>query len=463
MSLFKKQLLLLLLNTLLVCCSQHQPVKSQNIDATKQENLKLFLIFFENASPEEQKESIQKIKNNWKEGYSALIIEILYYTSNPVLALDLVDILKDKTGQDFGFDFQTWYFWLWNEQEAKIEDYADFKAEIYKSIDPKFEKYFKGRNEQTLIRLDEVRWGGVVQDGIPPLRNPKMVSAEEANYLKNNNIIFGIEVNGDIRAYPKRILAWHEMFVDEVGETPVAGVYCTLCGAMILYKTTLNDVNHELGTSGFLYRSNKLMYDQKTQSLWNTLQGRPVIGELIHQEIKLEQLSVVTTTWGEWKKRHPETLVLALETGYNRNYDEGFAYKDYFATDELMFNTPFQDNRLKNKQEVLALHLEKFPDEQLAIDTKFLKKNPIYYDKIGDLEFVVLTDKSGANRVYESKGITFQSFDKETSLVDEQGMSWELQETQLISEDGQILQALPYHRSFWFGWLATYPDTRLVK
>ena len=74
--------------------------------------------------------------------------------------------------------------------------------------------------------------------------------------------MFGLAVNGDVRAYPRRILGWHEMFVDEVGGVPVAGVYCTLCGTMILYKTEVEGVNHELGTSGFLYRSNKLMYDQ---------------------------------------------------------------------------------------------------------------------------------------------------------------------------------------------------------
>ena len=90
----------------------------------------------------------------------------------------------------------------------------------------------------------------------------------------------GISLGDDVRAYPKRILAWHEMFVDTVGGISVAGVYCTLCGTMILYETTRNGVDHELGTSGFLFRSNKLMYDRATQSLWNTLWGKPVIGPL---------------------------------------------------------------------------------------------------------------------------------------------------------------------------------------
>ena len=78
-----------------------------------------------------------------------------------------------------------------------------------------------------------------------------MIPAEQANYLEDDNIVFGIAVNGDIRAYPKRILAWHEMFVDNVGGINVAGVYCTLCGTVILYETEFNGTNHALGTSGF--------------------------------------------------------------------------------------------------------------------------------------------------------------------------------------------------------------------
>ena len=193
-----------------------------------------------------------------------------------------------------------------------------------------------------------------------------MIPAGEAEYLRDSNVVFGLEVEGDARAYPKRILAWHEMFVDEVGGVPVAGVYCTLCGSMILYETVHDGVAYELGTSGFLYRSNKLMYDRATQSLWNTIWGRPVIGPLADRAIELKRRSVVTTTWGEWKRRHPETTVLSLETGHRRDYSEGAAYREYFATDELMFNVPQLDRRLRNKDEVLALVFSEYPDQPLG-------------------------------------------------------------------------------------------------
>ena len=82
------------------------------------------------------------------------------------------------------------------------------------------------------------------------------------------------------------------------------------------------------------------MYDQATQSLWSTLLGEPVIGPLVGQCIELKWRSVVTTTWGEWRRRHPDTKVLSLDTGFDRDYGEGVAYQEYFATDQLMFKSP---------------------------------------------------------------------------------------------------------------------------
>ena len=292
--------------------------------------------------------SMAYIDKNWNDSFEIMLLESIFFTQNKAISNKLVNLLERKTQKAFNFDFDQWYQWIWNKTATYNTAYFEFKARLYGQIDPKFYKYFSGRANRSTIRLDEVIWGGVLQDGIPPLRRPKMIAVNEANYLSDRNIVFGIEVNGDARAYPKRILAWHEMFVDTVGDVSVAGVYCTLCGTVILYKTQQGDTSHALGTSGFLYRSNKLMYDKATQSLWSTLEGEPVLGPLVGKGVKLDFLSVVTTTWGEWKKRHPETTVLSLDTGHRRNYGEGVAYQQYFATDELMFGIPRIDYRLKS-------------------------------------------------------------------------------------------------------------------
>ena len=239
-------------------------------------------------------------------------------------------------------------------------------------------------------------------------------------------------------------------------------MYCTLCGAVILYKTHHDGVRHELGTSGFLYRSNKMMYDKATQSLWSTTWGRPTVGPLVGKGIELERSYVVTSTWGEWKRRHPDTTVLSLRTGFRRNYDEGFAYRDYFATDELMFTIPSTDDRLANKAEILALQFPDVTQDRLAISADYLSDKPIYSDKLGAQKFVIFTDPSGANRVYESLDVEFVSYDGDNKINDADGRSWTLTESKITRDDGKSHARLPAHRAFWFGWQAVHQDTRLV-
>lgn len=405
--------------------------------------------------------ALKKIEADWQSGFTIMVVEVMALLRDKEGVARLVDLLEENTGQKFGFDIQGWRTWLWNQPENDYAHYAQFKSELYRLIDPRFGGYFNNKRDKT-IRLDEVVWGGVRQDGIPPLRQPKMVFADEADYLDDNNVVFAIEVNGDARAYPKRIMAWHEMFVDEVGGKNVAGVYCTLCGSMILYNTEVDGKNIEIGTSGFLYRSNKLMYDKKTQSLWNTLWGTPVIGPLVDKGIEFERLSIVTTTWKEWKRRHPQTKVLSLDTGHDRDYGEGVAYKEYFATDNLMFGVPTVDGRLKNKSEVLGLLFAEGPDKPLAISADYLAKHPVYHSRLAGTDFVVFTDSSGANRVYDTQGVRFKSWDQNNMAIDASGKKWRVSESRLEANDGKKLFRLPAHRAFWFGWFSAYSHTQLV-
>ncbi len=409
------------------------------------------------------KKAITYIDKNWDDTYEIMLIESVYFSQSRAVSGKLLRLLERKTSKQFGYDFDKWFRWIWNKKPVYSKEYFEFKAKIHQVIDTRFYRYFSERAEQSTIRLDEVRWGGVLQDGIPPLRNPKMLEADDASYLKDTDVVFGIEVNGDARAYPKRILAWHEMFTDTVGGEPVAGVYCTLCGTVILYKTSHEGRQYQLGTSGFLYRSNKLMYDKKTQSLWSTLEGEPVIGPLVGKGIQLDYLSVVTTNWGEWKKRHPKTTVLSLDTGHRRDYGEGVAYKAYFATDELMFGVPQTDNNLKNKDEILAIRIPEKTTENLAISSRFLRKNTVFSSAVGPVRFTVFTDRSGAHRVFETGDIKFTGYDGKSTATDEKGQHWTISENVLATNSGQSLRRIATHNAFWFGYKAAFPQLRLIK
>ena len=353
---------------------------------------------------------------------------------------------------------------MWALPYAPHPDYSVFKAELYARIDPRFRAFFPPRVKAD-IRLDEIDWGGVSVNGIPPLRSPKTIPAAQAGWLRDGHLVFGILVNGVARAYPKRILAWHEMAIDRLGGIDLTIVYCTLCGTVIPYESGAGGRHFTFGTSGLLYRSNKLMFDEETRSLWSALEGMPVAGPLTGSGLRLPFHSVVTTTWGEWRRDHPSTTVLSLETGYERNYAEGVAYRDYFATDRLMFEVPTSDTRLKNKAEVLVLRSEILGKNArpVAIAVERLRREPIYAFDAAGRRFVVVTSPGGANVVYERGTHSFAPQRADAGIRDTDGRRWRTLPDALVSETGARLARVPAHRAFWFGWIAQHPETVLFK
>ena len=238
---------------------------------------------------------------------------------------------------------------LWQEAHPEIEPHKSYrliKLEVFRLIDPDFLRFLgeeRSDPDEMDIRLEEITWGGVAADGIPSLDSPTMIPAEAADYLLETDLVFGIEINGDARAYPLRIMGWHEMFNDVIGGVPVALAYCTLCGSGILFETTVEGREMPLvfGSSGFLYRSNKLMFDRETDSLWNQFTGRPVTGPLRDSGIALKIRPVAITSWAHWRETQSRiATVLSLETGYRRNYGSGVVYQDYFASPGIDVSRP---------------------------------------------------------------------------------------------------------------------------
>jgi hypothetical protein len=212
------------------------------------------------------------------------------------------------------------------------------------------------------------------------------------------------------------------------------------------------------------------MFDHESLTLWSALSGRPVIGPLAGQPLELTAYPVVTTSWREWRSAHPETSVLSLDTGHERDYAEGAAYRDYFGTDRLMFEVPRSDKRLKNKAEVLALLLRPAGDatsepRALALSAEFLRKHPVHPLSFAGHELLVVTSPDGANRVYRSGALRFARARADGLLEDAAGGLWRAQEEALTPEAGGSapLPRVAASRAFWFGWYAQFPDTELVK
>jgi hypothetical protein len=379
----------------------------------------------------------------------------------------LVAFLEKQTGHRFGDDLTAWRNWMWKLPYHPHPEYAAFKALVYGQIDPRMRAFFPP-GVQASIRLDEIDWGGVLVNGIPPLRDPKILSVADATYLKDSNVVFGLVANGEARAYPKRILAWHEMATDRVGGVDLTIVYCTLCGTVIPFESRVNGRSLHFGTSGLLYRSNKLMFDEETSSLWSTFEGVPVVGSLVGSGVRLQSHAVVTTTWKEWRTEHPDTRVLSLDTGYTRDYSEGAAYRDYFSTDRLMFHVSKIDARLRNKAEVLVMQLgdETTPGRRVpvAIDTQFLRKHRVYTFTVAHERFVAVTTESGANRVFRVEE-TFPEQAVGPTILDNNGGAWRVTESGLVlARDSTTRRPrVAAQRAFWFGWYAQFPETILIK
>ena len=416
-------------------------------------------------------DALREIAVGWKDSYASLVWDLAWLSRPPSRGFQrffsLVGFLGEQTGQGFGADLDRWREWIWDQPYEPHPDYVYLKGQWYGQIDPRFRDFFP-RGVTSRIRLDEIDWGGVTVNGIPPLYFPSTNSAVEADYLADDDIVFGIALNGDARAYPKRILAWHEMAVDELGGTELTIVYCTLCGTVIPFESEIQGRHFTFGTSGLLYRSNKLMFDEETNSLWNTFEGEPVIGSLAETGLRLTTRAVVTTTWGEWRRAHRSTTVLSLDTGYNRDYSEGAAYRGYFGTDDLMFPVNASDTRLANKEEVVTLRLRDTAQQDqwtaVAITAKFLQDRPLYQQRIGEYELVIVTSDGGANRVYNAVDTKFVRKTEGAQLVDSEGRRWQIEEAALVLENNSSIQRarVPAQRAFWFGWHAQFPDTVLI-
>lgn len=380
----------------------------------------------------------------------------------------LIKFLETQTGKRFDDHLNGWRQWMWSLAYAPHPDYARFKGAVYGQIDPRMQRFFPPQAKAT-IRLDEVDWGGVPVNGIPPLRYPKVLKAADATFLRDGNLVFGVVVNGEPRAYPKRILAWHEMAIDRLGGTEITVVYCTLCGTVIPYDSVVDGTLRRFGTSGLLYRSNKLMFDEETMSLWSTLEGKPVVGALADTGLQMTSHAAVTTTWGEWRSEHPDTTVLSLDTGHKRDYREGAAYRDYFSNDRLYFQVPTSDKRLKNKAEVLVLTVKApigGPTQPVAIVADFLKRTPVFHFEAAGRRLLAVTSKAGANRVYDLRGhdVVFQSKAPTGGpLIDTEGRRWVQSEAALTLEGEAVaLPRVVAQRAFWFGWYAQFPETLLL-
>lgn len=364
-----------------------------------------------------------------------------YYPLGDPFAETVREALAVLTGVEF-----PWQYWVTATDQLIAWDlpappgYVAWKRIPLERFEPAWKPFFD--DEDALFDYRFLGWGGVYIDDrslvnaragdycpggcIPALDFPAVTDARGGSWYADDRIVFGVVVAGEARAYPKHIMEVHEMVNDTLGGREIGMPYCTLCGSAQAYFTDRPPAGYEherleLRTSGLLSRSNKVMFDLHTYSAFDTFTGRAVSGPLREAGFVLDPISVVVSTWGEWKAAYPGTSIVAEDGGIGRSYrDDPLRGRDDGGP---IFPIGDVDPRLPVQEPVLGVERDGGPPlafPVVAARAALMDGRPVALDGV-----VVEADAGGLSA---------------------------------RTADGRPLVV---HQAFWFAWSQFRPDTLL--
>ncbi|MGB5847448.1 MAG: DUF3179 domain-containing protein [Ignavibacteriaceae bacterium] len=317
-----------------------------------------------------------------------------------------------------------------------------------------------------LIPADEVFDGGPGRDGIPSVDNPQFTNINDAPYLLDDDLVIGIKIGGNLRAYPHPILDWHEIVNDDISGQKTAITYCPLTGSAIAWKRNGVVSNSAFGVSGLLYNSNLIPYDRGSSSNWSQMKLQCVNGALIGNEI--ETSKIIETTYKTWREMYPASKLLSTNTGFGRQYGV-YPYGGYKTNDDLIFPVSNEDNRLQKKERVLGLIAG--GQTMTFVINSFSSEVSIDNVSFGGEEFVVI-GSSGKNfaAAYKRKlddgttlEFTFTQGELPLVMMDNEGTKWNIFGEAIEGPRAgvSLLQAKAFI-AYWFAWAAFYPNALIA-
>ncbi len=381
---------------------------------------------------EPQRAALQTITNSGDARLAWFVGDLLRWSGSSEMRNDLVTAGAELTQLDIASDPGGPWLGLTNPLIAwdipEHPEYLSAKRTLFSQFQPDWEAFFEDNRE---VDWRHVSWGGVDIDNreynpeelcncIPAIDNPEVVAAADAAWPPDDEVIFGVEVNGETRAYPRQIMEVREMVNDTLGGRDFGMPYCTLCGSAQVFFTDDLPAGVErpiLRTSGLLIRSNKVMFDVESRSVFDTFTGEAVTGPLADEGVQLDQATVLVTTWGEWKEANPETTVLMQEDGFGQNFD----FRNGRDANGPIFAVGDVDPRLPTQEDVIGV---------ITAD--------------GD----TIAFPSNAAREALNAGET----------VELNGVTLELEGGGLKSFDANG-EEIPSHQAFWFAWSQFHTDT----
>jgi len=269
------------------------------------------------------------------------------------------------------------------------------------------------------VDMDTVFQGCSKRDCIPSIDQPEFLKTSDVDYLDGDEIVLSLSHQNITRAYPIRILDQHEIVNDTFGETPVAITYCPLCGSGLAFVRALDGEAVQLGVSGLLHNNDLIMYDRKTESLWQQITGQAIAGPM--RGSTLQALPVTMSLWQEWKAAHPGAEVLALPSEQQQYRKK--TYGDYDSSDRLLFPVAKKDARLHVKK---IIHGVEIGELSIAVEDRWLMAEGSWeHDINGKILRLEVDDAGGVNGSLEGEPV-------------------------------------PVHRMYWFAWYSFHPDTSLI-
>ncbi len=353
-------------------------------------------------------------------------VEVLYFY-DPVMGWVYTN--RETYPKVYSFTRSSWL--LFHEESSETaRRYYDYSPESWLDYPTEVESIpftVNGfRFSHATIPTQEIFRGGPPRDGIPAILEPRFVSMEtaDADYMEDEDLVLSITVNETTRAYPYRILNWHEIVNDKIDDVAFAATYCPLCGTGIAFNRTINGVERSFGVSGLLYLDNVLMYDHQSESLWSQLLLKSVTGPMFRT--RLEWVEGLQITWKAWKERYPEGEVLSTDTGFSRNYHVN-PYQGYEDIPDILR-----------------------PVGEIRDDLEI--KDWVYGIIVNDKGYALPRDQmpDGVPVCFEFEGRHFEATYTESTNA-------------IVVTDSETGQSVPGIWSFWFSWQAFYRDTGLWK
>lgn len=271
------------------------------------------------------------------------------------------------------------------------------------------------------VALDDLKQGCRARDCIPSIDAPEFVAAVDADHVADDAIVIAISYGGEHRAYPARILDHHEIVNDTIADTPIAITWCPLCGSAVGIRREIGGEVTEFGVSGVLYNSDLVLYDRASETLWDQIEAKGIVGPRTGEELEL--VPVTMTLWSRWRQAHPDTLVLSTNTGFEEDYSVDH-YAKYRGSSNLMFGVGEVDDRIHPKSVVFGFDID---GATIAYAEALLQDNNLYSHEFAGAQHDVTLHADGT--------VTLQRGRSSYAPI----------------------------RLYWFAWYTFNPQTELIK